>query len=197
MISDSSLGQGQLTSKVNDGQGTAGPVGRSSTCKSLLDLNTEEAVTSTADSIASCTSNSAFCQTCFEHEQSFVKILADNLSQASDDFAVRTMFGALVEKMSAFGCCCLGRLESGGTCEQVEDAVVVDFVHADDNSELGGLVDVKVGTLNDGELGHARDSRHVAFGSHGGRGTRVWNERDILWWLRLSLWALKETEEGL
>ena len=70
--------------------------------------------------------------------------------------------------MSAFSCSGLGGLEGGGTCEQVEDAVVVDFVHADDNSEFGGLVDVEVGALDNGELGHARDSRHVALRGHGG-----------------------------
>jgi hypothetical protein len=102
--------------------------------------------------------------------------------------------------MSAFSCCCLGGLESGGTCEQVEDTVIVDFVHADDDGELGGLVDFEIGTLNDGELRHSRDSGHVALGGHGGRGAGVGNEGDILWWLRLSLAcrhrALEETEEG-
>jgi hypothetical protein len=157
-------------------------------------------VTSAADSITSCTSNSTFCQTCFKHEKGFIKILADDLSQASNNFAVRAVFSALVEQMSAFSCCRLGGLKSGGTCKQVEYAVVVNFVHADDDGELGGWVDFEVSALDDGELRHGRDSGHVALGSHGGRGAGVGNEGDVLWWLRLSLTcrhrALKETEEG-
>lgn len=157
-------------------------------------------MTSAADGIASSSGDSAFCQTSLEHEKSFVKVLADDLSQASDDFAIWAMFRALVQKMPAFGGCCLGGLVCGGTSEQVEDAVVVDFVHADDNGEFGGLVDVEVGILDDGELRHAGKSGHVALGSHGRRGTGVGNEGNVLWWLRLSLTcrhrALEETEEG-
>lgn len=156
-------------------------------------------MTSAADGVASCTGNSAFCQTRFEDEKSLVKVLTYNLSQTGNDFAVRTVLGALVKEMSAFCCCCLGGLECGRACEQIENAVVVDFVHADDNGELGGLVDIEVGALNNGELWHARDSRHVALGGHGGRGARIGNEGNVLLWLRLSLIcchrALKETEE--
>lgn len=101
--------------------------------------------------------------------------------------------------MPALGCCCLGGLVSGGPSEQVEDAVVVNFVHADDNGKFGGLVDVEVSILDDGELRHARKSGHVALGGHGGRGTRIGNEGNVLWWLRLSLTcrhrALEETED--
>jgi hypothetical protein len=201
LISVLGVDRGPLTRKIDNSQSTAGPLGRGSTCKSLLDFDTEEAVTSAADGVAPCTSNSALCQTCFKHEQSLVEVFAHDFSQASDDFTVRTVFGALVEEMSAFSCCCFGRLECGRTCEQVEDAVVVDFVHANDDSEFGGLVDIEVGALDNGELRHARNSRHVALRGHGGRRTGVRNERDILWWLRLSLTcrhrALKETEEGL
>ena len=157
-------------------------------------------MTSAADSIASSTGDSAFSQTCLEYEKSFIEILADDLPQASNDFAVGAVFCVLVKKMSAFGGCGLGGLVCGGTSEQVEDAVVVDFVHADDNGEFGGLVDVEVSILDDGELGHARESGHVALGGHGGRGAGVGNEGDVLLWLRLSLTschrALEETEDG-
>lgn len=188
------------TSEINNRQSTARPVRSGSACKSLLDFDTEEAVTSAADSIASSTSDSAFCQTSLKHEKSFIKVLADDLPKTSNYFAVRTMFGALVKEMSALGCSRLGGLVCGGTCEQVEDAIVVYFVHADDNGEFGGLVDIEVGILDDRELRHARNSRHVALGGHGGRGAGVGNEGHVLLWLRLSLTschrALEETEYG-
>lgn len=53
-------------------------------------------MTSATDGIASSSGDSTFCQTSLEDEKSFVKVLADDLSQASDDFAVGTMFGVLV-----------------------------------------------------------------------------------------------------
>lgn len=157
-------------------------------------------MTSAADSIASSTCDSTFGQTGLEYEKSFVKVLAHNFSQTSDYFAVGTMFRALVKEMFALGCCSLGGLVCGGTCEQVEDAIVVYFVHADDNGEFGALVDIKVGILDDGELRHGRDSGHVALGGHGGRGAGIGNEGNVLCWLRLSLTschrALEETEDG-
>ena len=67
----------------------------------LLDFYAEEAVGARGGGVASCASCSALVEACFEDEQCFFEIGADDLLEASDDFAVGGVFCAFEEEWAA------------------------------------------------------------------------------------------------
>lgn len=116
--------------QVDDSEVTAGPW-TLAFCVSLLDLNVEEAMTPRAHSIASSASYLALHETCFQHHHSFLEASTDDLGKTGDNLPVWALLGALEEERPAFDVWLL--VLCGVSAQQVEDAVVVDFVHRHDN----------------------------------------------------------------
>ena len=94
-------------------------------------------------------------------QECFVEIRAYYLAQTSDNLAVGREFGVLEEKSSTF----LWHLAQCGGCgQQIVDAVVVNFVHADNDCILGGLVNVDIDVIDRRGLGQGGHSGHVFAG---------------------------------
>lgn len=129
---------------------------------SFLNLDAEEAVAARADGIAARACDPSLLKTRLKHQQSFVKTRAHHFAQARDDFAIGRVLCALEKQGSAL---CL-RLAGGG--EEVEDAVVVDFVHANHDRVLRGRVDFDIDVVDRWRLRELGDTGHVSLGRAAG-----------------------------
>lgn len=115
----------------------------------LLHLKTEEAMTSRADSVASGTCNPSLVKTRFENKKGFLQVRAHYLTKTSNDFAIRRLLGTLEEKSSTL----LRHLAQCGGCgQQIVDAVIVHFIHADNDGIFGSVIDVDVNVVDSGRL---------------------------------------------
>jgi hypothetical protein len=123
--------------QVDDGEVTARP-GTLAFCVSLLDLNVEEAVTSRAHSIAASASDLTLHETRLQDHHSFLETSADDLGKTSDYLAVWALLGAFEEKRSAFHIRLL--VLRSVSAQQVEDAVIVYFVHGHDDGVFSARV---------------------------------------------------------
>ncbi len=112
--------------QVNNSKVTARP-GTLTFCVPLLDLDVEEAVTSRADRIAPSASDFALHETSLQHHHSFLEASADDLGEAGDNLSVWALLSALEKQRPAFHIWLL--VLCGVPAQQVEDAVVVNFVH--------------------------------------------------------------------
>lgn len=84
-------------------------------------------MTPRAHSIASSASDLALHETCFQHHHSFLEASAYDLGETSDDLSIWALLGALEEERPALHVWLF--VLQGVSAQQVEDAVVVDFVH--------------------------------------------------------------------
>lgn len=123
--------------QIDYGQITARP-GTLAFCVSLLDLNVKEAVTSRAHSIAASASDLTLHKARLQDHHSFLEASADDLGKTSHHLAVWALLGAFEEKRSAFHIRLL--VLRSISAQQVEDAVIVYFVHGHDDGVLGARV---------------------------------------------------------
>ena len=91
----------------------------------------EEAMASRAHSIAPSTSDFALHETSLQYHHGFFEASADDLGEASNNFSIWTFLSILEEQSPSFYVwllvlCCV-------PAQQIEDAVVVYFVHGHDN----------------------------------------------------------------
>lgn len=106
----------------------------------LLDIDTEEAVRAGRSGVAPGVGHATFVQAGFEDKEGFFEIRADYFLQACYYFSIRRLLCAFEEKSTSLD---LGLvIGCRGRGEEVEDSVVVDFIHADDDSIFGGRVDI-------------------------------------------------------
>jgi hypothetical protein len=112
----------------------------------LLDFNTEKTVTARANSVAPGSCDLSLHETCLKHHHSLFEATANDLGQTSDDLSFRTLFCTLEQQCSALDARVLA-LHSAAS-EEIEDPVVVNLVHGNNDSILGGGVG---GYLNIGD----------------------------------------------
>lgn len=93
---------------------------------------------SRAHSVAASASDLALHQTCLQDHHSFLEAAADDLRKTSHDFSVWALLSALEQQCPAFDAWVL--VLQRITAQQIEDAVVVYFVHGYNNGILGARV---------------------------------------------------------
>lgn len=120
--------------KIDNGEPAAFPRTASPASGALLDLKTEETVTSAGDTVAAGSRHSSFLESGLNHHESFAVRATDYLAQPSDNLPVGRELGGLEKKRPAAKF--LGRTRLGGRGQEVVDAVVVHLVHGDDDSIL-------------------------------------------------------------